>query len=150
MLFLPTIRNDKEWNEEMKKAMNTRIIFTEIDHNYVGPVSNKYLDRINSIFNDRKKWVDENNKGIPHYPTPLKVYDEYLTWGLFILYAHDTYGDNQELLNKISDNVNSVLVNRGFIKAKEFNTELLKLYKNASDKKIEGIYTPLLNWSAKE
>lgn len=150
LLFLPTIRNDKEWNEEMKKAMNTRIIFTEIDHNYVGPVSNKYLDRINSIFNDRKKWVDENNKGIPHYPNPLKVYDEYLTWGLFILYAHDTYGDNQELLNKISDNVNSVLVNRGFIKAKEFNTELLKLYKNASDKKIEGIYTPLLDWSAKE
>lgn len=150
LLFLPTIRSDKEWNEKMKKAMNTRIIFTEIDHNYVGPVSNKNLDKINSIFNDRKKWVDETNKGIPHYPNPLKVYDEYLTWGLFILYSYDKYGNDKELFDEIINNVNSVLIRRGFIKAKEFNIELLKLYKDSDDKKIENIYKPLLDWSAKE
>ena len=38
------------------------------------------LDKINSIFNNRKKWVDETNIGIPHYPNPLKVYDEYLKY----------------------------------------------------------------------
>lgn len=150
LLFLPTIRSGKEGNEKMKKAINTRIIFTEIDHNYVGPVSNKNLDRINSIFNDRKKWVDETNKGIPHYPNPLKVYDEYLTWGLFILYSYDKYGTDKDLFEEIINNVNTILIKRGFIKAKEFNTELLNLYKTSDDKKIENIYKPLLDWSAKE
>jgi hypothetical protein len=150
-LFLPTIRNDKKWSEKFRKAMNTRIIFTEIDHNYVGPVSAKYLDKINSIFNDRKKWVDEENKGIPHYPNPLKVYDEYLTWGLFILYSYDKFGNDKELFAEIVDNVNNVLVEkRGFIKAKEFNAELLNLYKKTNDKKIENIYQPLLEWSSKQ
>ncbi len=149
-LFLPTIRNNKEWSEKFRKAMNTRIIFTEIDHNYVGPVSAKYLDKINSIFNDRKKWVNEDNKGIPHYPNPLKVYDEYLTWGLFILYSYDKFGNDTELFAEITDNVNNVMVERGFIKAKEFNAELLNLYKKSTDKKIENIYHPLLEWSSKE
>lgn len=148
-LFLPTIRNDKQWSEKFRKAMNTRIIFTEIDHNYVGPVSAKYLDKINSIFNDRKKWVDEENKGIPHYPNPLKVFDEYLTWGLFILYSYDKFGNDEQLFTEIINNVNSVLVQRGFLKAEEFNKELLNLYKNGSDKKIESIYIPLLDWSSK-
>lgn len=151
LLFLPTIRNDKEWSEKFKKATNTRIIFTEIDHNYVGPVSAKNLDKINSIFNDRKKWVDENNKGIPHYPNPLKIYDEYLTWGLFILYSYDKFGNDTKLFTEIIDNVNNMMVNtRGFIKAKEFNAELLRLYRNSTDKKIENLYKPLLDWSAKE
>lgn len=150
LLFLPTITNDKEWNENYRKAINTRIIFTEIDHNYVGPVSNKNLDKINSIFNNRTKWVDENNKQIPYYPNPLKVYDEYLTWGLFLLYSHDKFGNDKELFEKITDNVNGILIKRGFIKAKEFNTELLNLYTNSSDKKIENLYKPLLEWSEKQ
>lgn len=151
LLFLPTIRNDKEWSEQFRKAMNTRIIFTEIDHNYVGPVSEKNLDKINSVFNDRKKWVDEENKGIPHYPNPLKVYDEYLTWGLFILYSYDKFGNDDVLFTEIVDNVNTVMVEkRGFIKAKEFNAELLHLYKSSNDKKIENLYQPLLEWSSKE
>lgn len=151
LLFLPTIRNDKEWSEKFRKAMNTRIIFTEIDHNYVGPVSAKNLDKINTIFNDRKKWVDEENKGIPHYPNPLKVYDEYLTWGLFILYSYDKFGTDKNLFTEIIDNVNMMMVEkRGFIKAKEFNAELLSLYKNNTDKKIEILYKPLLEWSSKQ
>ena len=149
-LFLPTIKNDKEWSEKFRKAMNTRIIFTEIDHNYVGPLSANYLDRINSIFNDRKKWVDEENKGIPHYPNPLKVYDEYLTWGLFILYSYDKFGNDTELFAEIINNVNNVMVERGFIKAKEFNAELLDLYKINTSKKIVDLYQPLLEWTSKQ
>ena len=81
LLFLPTIRNDKDWSEKFRKAINTRIIFTEIDHNYVGPVSEKNSEQINSIFNNRDKWVNSENKSTAHYPNPIKVYDEYLTWG---------------------------------------------------------------------
>lgn len=36
LLFLPTIKDNKEWSERYKELMNIRVIFTEIDRNYVG------------------------------------------------------------------------------------------------------------------
>lgn len=151
LLFLPTIRSDKDWSALFQKAMNTRIIFTEIDHNYVGPVSEKNSDKINSIFDKRQIWVDETNKGIDHYPTPIKIFDEYLTWGLFVLYAYDTFGNNSEVLEQSIQNVNDVMVNkRGFIKFKEFNDFLLNLYHKNKGKKIETLYPLLLEWSSKQ
>ena len=151
LLFLPTIRNDKNWSEKFRKAINIRTIFTEIDHNYVGPVSEKNTEQINSIFNNREKWVNGENKSTAHYPNPIKVYDEYLTWGLFILYSYDKFGNDTELFQQIVDNVNDMMINKkGFPKAKEFNAELLTLYKNSTDKKIANLYKPLLDWSAKE
>lgn len=150
LLFLPTIRSDKDWSEKFKQVMNTRIIFTEIDHNYVGPVSEKNSEKINSIFNNREKWVNSENKSTAHYPNPIKVYDEYLTWGLFILYSYDKVGNDTELFQQIVNNVNDMMIKKGFPKSKEFNSQLLNLYKNSKDKKIENLYIPLLEWSAKE
>jgi hypothetical protein len=151
LLFLPTIRNNKQWSEKFNQAINTRIIFTEIDHNYVGPDSEKNLDTINSIFDKREKWVNVENKGTEHYPNALRVYDEYLTWGTFILYSYDKYGSEKELFNQIVENVNDMMINKkGFPKAKEFNEELLNLYKKSEDKKMEGLYKPLFEWSKKQ
>lgn len=150
LLFLPTIRSDKDWSEKFKQVMNTRIIFTEIDHNYAGPVSEKNSEKINSIFNNREKWVNSENKSTAHYPNPIKVYDEYLTWGLFILYSYDKVGNDTELFQQIVNNVNDMMIKKGFPKSKEFNSQLLNLYKNSKDKKIENLYIPLLEWSAKE
>lgn len=150
LLFLPTIRNNKEWTETFNQAINTRVIFTEIDHNYVGPVSEKNSERINSIFNNREKWVDSTNKGTAHYPNPVKVYDEYLTWGLFLLYAYDKYGNDESLFQQIVNNVDEMMVKKGFPKGKEFNAELLSLYKNNRTQKVEFFYQPLLDWAAKQ
>lgn len=151
LFFLPTIKDDKEWSEKFMKAINARIIFTEIDHNYVGPVSEKHKERINSIFNNREKWVNGENKSTEHYPNPIKVYDEYLTWGLFILYSYDKVGNDIELFSQIIDNINDSMINKkGFPKAKEFNSALLEIYKNRKNKDIESLYKPLLDWSEKE
>ncbi|EFK59855.1 Uncharacterised protein [Sphingobacterium spiritivorum] len=151
LLFLPTIKKDKEWTENYRKAINTRIIFTEIDHNYVGPVSENNKEKINSIFDNRAKWVDSTNRSTQHYPTPVKVFDEYLTWGLFLLYAHDLFPDDQVVFNQMVENVNTMMISKkGFPKAKEFNEELLKLYMEHKDKGIASLYAPLLEWSARQ
>lgn len=151
LLFLPTIKNDSTWTEAYKKAINTRIIFTEIDHNYVGPISAKNLDQINVSFVNREKWVDLENKGIPYYPNPLKVYDEYLTWGLYVLYAYDHFGKDEALFNQVIGELNEIMVSkRGFIKFKEFSAYLLQLYKKSEDKKIEKLYPALLEWGLKQ
>lgn len=149
LLFLPTIKHNPDWNEAFNKAINTRVIFTEIDHNYVGPLSEQYKDRINTIFDNRDKWVDATNKSTEHYPNPVKVFDEYLTWGLFILYAYDHYKD-EALLEQVVENVNGMMIKKGFPKGAAFNEELLRLYREHKPQKIAGLYAPLLDWSTNQ
>ncbi|WP_282143186.1 DUF4932 domain-containing protein [Cellulophaga baltica] len=148
LLFLPTIKNNEDLSKKLNKAFNTRVIFTEIDHNYVGKVSEKFTERIDSIFGQREKWVDIDNKGTQYYPTPIKVFDEYLTWGLFILYANDNY--EQETLREVIDNINDVLIERGFPKAKEFNSRLLEIYKANENAPMFDLYPKILEWSAQQ
>lgn len=147
LLFLPTIKHNPDWTDSFNKAINTRVIFTEIDHNYVGPVSEQYKDKINVIFDKRDIWVDAANKSTEHYPNPVKVFDEYLTWGLFILYAYDHY-NNQEVRDEVVKNVNEMMIKKGFPKGAAFNEELLRLYEQHKPEKIAGLYVPLLEWSA--
>ncbi|WP_179375715.1 DUF4932 domain-containing protein [Winogradskyella wichelsiae] len=148
LLFLPTIKNNDDLSQKLNKAINTRVIFTEIDHNYVGKVSEKFTERIDSIFKQREKWVDVNNKGTQYYPTPIKVFDEYLTWGLFILYANDNY--EQEILIEVVDNINEILIDRGFSKAKAFNIKLLEIYKANKKAHISDLYPEILKWSSEQ
>ncbi|QXP55100.1 DUF4932 domain-containing protein [Cellulophaga sp. HaHa_2_95] len=148
LLFLPTIKNNEALSKKYNKAINTRVIFTEIDHNYVGKVSEKFTESIDSIFGEREKWVDVNNKGTQYYPTPIKVFDEYLTWGLFILYAYDNY--EQETLSEVTDNINGVLIERGFPKAKEFNSRLLEIYKVSENAQMSDLYPDILEWCAQQ
>lgn len=148
LLFLPTIQNDEDTSKAYNKARNTRVIFTEIDHNYVGKVSESFKERIDLIFGLREKWVDVEHKGIQYYPTPIKVFDEYLTWSLFILYAHDTY--EKETVTEVIATINEILLERGFPKAREFNSKLLEIYKEHQDAQISDLYPKLLDWSAEQ
>lgn len=148
LLFLPIIENEKDWSKKYNKAINTRIIFTEIDHNYVGKVSEKFSEQINSVFDDRDKWVDSSNEGAKYYPNPIKVFDEYLTWGLFILYANDNY--DKETTKKVIDNINEMMPKKGFPKGEEFNAKLLEIYKNNNSKKITDLYPEILKWSSNQ
>lgn len=148
LLFLPIIENEKDWSKKYNKAINTRVIFTEIDHNYVGKVSEDFSKRINSIFDDREKWVNSSNEGAQYYPNAIKVFDEYLTWGLFILYANDNY--EQEITNQVIDNINEMMIKKGFPKSEEFNAKLLDIYKVNQSKKIIDLYPEILQWSANQ
>lgn len=148
LLYLPRIKQRPEWSDELNRAMNSRVIFTEIDHNYVGPLSAQYKDKIDEIFHRRDVWVDSTNKSTNHYPNPIKVFDEYLTWELFILFNMDTENNNEPLLKEVIAHVDGKMKQKGFPKSKEFNTELVRLYKLNPNAKISELYDELLKWSA--
>lgn len=150
LLYLPIIQFNSAWTSAYNEAMNSRIIFTEIDHNYVGPLSEKFKNSIDKIFDKRQIWVNKEHKSTDHYPSPIKVFDEYLTWGLFILYAYDTFPTDHELHKNVVDHVNEKMLEKGFPRSKAFNDTLVELYKNSSTKKIEAIYSDLLDWSSKQ
>jgi hypothetical protein len=117
-------------------------LFTEIDHEYVNPTSNKYIDQINSAFGNLHKW----NTGI-YYSTPYDTFNEYMTWAVFTLYAYERY--NESDFQKINQGTVDIMKNnRGFIKFDSFNNEMLTLYKNKkAGETIQDLYSQILQWA---
>lgn len=131
---------------ELDELINSRMVFTEIDHNFVNPISDKFIDRINKAFKDREKWVDDSLKGVSNYNNPYMVFNEYITWSLYSLYILDNF--SKEEYDKY---VPKYLEDRtvrlsGWKKFKEFNRKLVELYKQEPDRDIHDLYTLILDW----
>lgn len=146
-MVLPPLMRNPQWTKGYTIAFNTKGMFTEIDHNYVNPPSDKYKNEIDIALSDREKWVNTKTYGTEYYPNPVKVFNEYMTFGVFILYAQDIFKNDPATFKNALNEVNDVMVNqRGFRKMKEFNEELLSLRKKNKNKKIEDLYPELLEW----
>jgi len=143
-MVLPTIQKVEGRSEKNSEAFNTRSMFTEIDHNYVEKPSVKYKEELNIALREREKWVNTKTYGTEYYPDGFKVFNEYMTYGVFILYAEEIYKSDTKLLQEINNEVNSVMIERGFIKMKEFNEELKSL--RNKKKKIDQLYPELIKW----
>ncbi len=125
---------------EIKSSIMSRVVFTEIDHNYVNPLTDKYIGELEKAMTDYKLW--NSQKG---YQSKYSTFNEYMTWGVFNLYAIDTYSkENIDTILKIqTDFMND---KRKFNRFREFSDELVKLYKANSKPKIEVLYNPIFKW----
>ncbi|WP_442588076.1 DUF4932 domain-containing protein [Pedobacter sp. AW31-3R] len=150
-MVLPPLEDNPKRTKKLNDAFNTRGMFTEIDHNYTGTPSEHYEKEINASLANREKWVNPKTEGTQYYSNPKAVFNEYMTYAVFVLYCESIYKDDQELLGQVRDEVNSVMSNqRGFIKMKEFNTYLAGLHQQHKKKKIDDLYPELLEWCAKQ
>ena len=122
---------------------NSRIVFTEIDHNYVNPISDTFVKEIDVAFADRGFWA--KGEASSAYESPYMVFNEYMTFGTFSLYIYDIYG-NEEFEKHIPKMEHLMADLRGFHKFKEFNQELIKLHKNNPDMDIKSLYKNMLTW----
>ena len=133
-------------SEAVSNGLITRFVFTEIDHNYVNPESDKYLELINDIFSDRSRWT--NGRESDGYPSPYTVFNEYMTWSVYLLYMYDQNqaADFEQINDRI---VRYVSGRRGFHRFGEFHAALLELYKNRpTGTTVADLYPALLNWAA--
>lgn len=125
-----------------------RLLFTEIDHNYVNRASYEYKDNINYIFRDRKKWKGSNGEIDSAYPNGLSVFNEYMTWAVFTLYCYDNYS-HTDFDRAILYVENYMEQRRGFIQFAAFDKALLNLYKhNKSREKVYDLFPDILQWCA--
>ncbi len=124
IFFISYVGNDfQTQNQKIREGLASRIVFTEIDHNYVNPVSEKCKRQINKTFKDWEKW----NTGSQGYKSAILTFNEYMTWAVFTLYAYDTFEKND--FEKINQETENFIVNqRGFKKFKAFNQYLLSEY----------------------
>ncbi|GGG64753.1 DUF4932 domain-containing protein [Epilithonimonas arachidiradicis] len=141
-MVLPPLDNFEKLSELQNELFNTRVMFTEIDHNYVKAPSIANKEAIDQYFKDRKIWTDENTEGIFAYPNPVKVFDEYMTYGVFVLFCEDNYDQKNFLETKQS--IIALMKERGFPKMQEFTDKLLKVRAENRDKKIDDWYPEFL------
>ncbi len=136
------------WTDNIKEGLMTRVVFTEIDHNYVNPVSDKFRNEITGIFSNRTKWT--SGKDSKNYRSAISIFNEYMTWSVFNLYALDTFDENDFKI--INERVEVQMADwRGFPKFRDFNQKMMELYRNKSPKQsIVDLYPAIIDWCKKE
>jgi hypothetical protein len=129
--------------DDSKRMLTARIVFTEIDHNYVNPVTDQFWGQVNNVFGDLDAWNHQAS-----YRSPYKTFNEYMTWAVFMLYCQDTLKEG-ELLQEVNDRVVNTMVNsRKFVRFREFNEKLLELYEERGETQtLVGLYPRILDWA---
>ena len=122
MFIGPPYVTDK-YSKKQLEGLAGRMVFTEIDHNYVNPLSDKYKKEIETFIGDLEAW---NNMKYRDYSNALSTFNEYVTFALYSLYVIDNY--NEEDATLIISRCEERMNKRGFIRFTEFNQGLIKFY----------------------
>lgn len=120
------------------------LLFTESDHNYVNPVSEKYKAELDKVFGTGE-WVRSNSQGAA-YGSGTGYFNEYLTHAVYLLYVADNY-PKDNLAAEVESRT-QLMHTRGFPRFAEFYGELMRICREEG---IEGdltkVYPHLLKWA---
>lgn len=133
----------RDMDAEQRAIREARTVFTEIDHNYVNPVSARYAERIealNGLFWART-WP------MPGYESKLAMFNEYMTWGVFLLYAQERY-DAPGFAAAMEQLVTFMETKRGFVRFGAFAQALCAARAAAPADRVQALYPAILDWMA--
>lgn len=145
LMFVSAPIFPENYSQSLKVMEASLRVFTEIDHNYVNPISDNLYGEIENSFGNRFFWVLDD-PGVESYATPYAVFNEYMTWSLFSLYCLDNF-DRSEAESYIATMENQMVKKRGFVKFREFNQELIRIYDDSEDLGIEELSKKILQWA---
>lgn len=128
------------------QAKRQEIAFTELNHSYLNPEADQY--EIRKWFGDLTKWT--NKKTPEGYRNPYSCFCEYMNWALVALYHADYV--KESAFDQLRESIEDRMVNRrGFSKFREFDQELLRLYRTKQpNQTVADLYPAILAWSAKQ
>lgn len=135
------------YSQQQIAALYTSVAFTEIDHNYVNPVTDQYKAAVNSIMGGihRGKWIDERGDA-SMYGSGYAVFNEYMTHAVYLLYVKDHF-DAAAYALALKSKTNSMVNARKYIQFKQFYEMLLALYENRiKGQTIEDLYPAVIEW----
>ncbi|MHC4540968.1 MAG: DUF4932 domain-containing protein [Planctomycetota bacterium] len=125
--------------DEVREGILSRVVFTEMDHNYVNPTTWDFWFQVGGAFHRTERWNQQRG-----YRYPIQTFNEYMTWGVFLLYADDVYeGSAFEEIRRIT--IDTMVKRRKFIRFEEFSDKLLHLYRNRDERqRIPDLYPSIL------
>ncbi len=145
LMFVSSPNSGNGVNKALTEAGMSRAVFTEINHNYVNPITDLYLTQVNEALVDLSQWNDDQKtKNV--YNSAYATINEYLTWAVYLLYAYDYY-DNltfKDIVNRVNRQMDK---SRGFVRFSSFSEFCLELYRNKpNDKKISDLFPEMIQW----
>jgi hypothetical protein len=128
----------------VRQGFVQRILFTELDHMFVNPASDRFRSEINRVFGDRARWTTDESS---FYRTPLNVFNEYMTWSVFFLFADGRLppADFQRLLELTTQQMDGP---RRFHRFHEFISDALQVWRGrAPGTRVVDLYPVILEWA---
>jgi hypothetical protein len=133
------------YTKKEKEGLYSGIVFTEIDHNYINPVSDRYRSQLDQVF-DNDIWIKKQSQA-EGYGDGTGYFNEYFTHAVYLLYVQDYYSKSE--LATISKNRIDLMLWRGFPKFKEFYLHLKFLYEhNGAKDDLTLLYPELIKWAS--
>lgn len=127
-----------DFENEKDKSTEIHTLFTEMDHGYVNPTSDKH--DVSSSF-DEDIWDDESG----YSNSGNAVFNEYMTWAVFDIFNKIHF---PEIAEKVNLNWHFQNDTRGFPYSNLFANELVKRYElYKGEKNIKDLYTEILEWT---
>lgn len=130
--------------EKQLEVSYAALLFTEIDHNYINPISDRYQDQLNNTF-EREGWVSKGSQG-ESYGSGVGFFNEYLTHAVYLLFVEDLHSSDA-LAYAIKERVD-LMSFRGFPRFREFYETLRAVYKGKIKGDLTLAYPELIRWAA--
>lgn len=143
----PDVTTGPGTSAAVQKATVQRLVFTEIDHHFVNPVTDQYRSQVSSAFESRSKWTTD---GSSFYQSSVAVFNEYMTWAVFLLYIEGRVGaeDFAEVVRLTTATMEG---SRRFQRFGLFAQELLRLYhERPPGSRVPALYPAILQWAARQ
>ncbi|MCE7039653.1 DUF4932 domain-containing protein [Dyadobacter sp. CY312] len=140
--------SQKKWSKEASFVMAGSILFTELNHAFIGPEADKpqYRSRITKAFSDLNIWNEKGKPAELGYNDPSSSFDEYMNWGLVSLRYLD-YAPKSEQEKLIAGIEKMMVEGRGFKRFAEYNQFLVQLYKNKKQEQtVADLYPEIVSW----
>ena len=123
------------------------ILFTEMNHGFIGPRGEEFEEAINAAIAARACWADDT-KPARIYTTDQALFNEYMNWGLVSLYHHDRMSAADRALTRSS--IERMMVERrGFKQFATFNAFLVNAYAGRElGQTVADLYPAIVAWFA--
>lgn len=146
IMFVCAADRLEKYDDAMNEMRASRVVFTEIDHNFVNPISGQYFEEIEASLSNRTIWATEGNRNASYYTSPFMVFNEYMTWAVFSLYCYDRFG-KEKADQYLKGMIWQMEDDRGFPLFGEFNEKLIQVYQNKAGD-MHQIFDEMLAWCA--
>jgi hypothetical protein len=132
---------------EAVAIQRANILFTEMNHGFIGQPGDQNAGIIGEAIGDRAFWADDA-KAARTYGNDLALFNEYMNWGLVSLYHYDRMNEADRALSRAQ--VEQMMVNsRGFRQFVPFNAFLVNRYANrAEGETLADLYPEIIAWFA--
>lgn len=132
--------NASQINDQAQRAIEIHTLFTEMDHGYVNPITDRFRKDVTQKFNPAYWDRQSGYEG-------LNCFNEYMTWALYDIFVEKYF---PAIADSISTQWHYQNAQRGFYASNLFAAQLKTLYRHKqSTESLKDLYLRLLDWISK-